>query len=117
MATWKVRSMLSEHRGKALAKARGRKVCGRHSQGLSRRSADYSSKARMSAGKIKSKGQKERQSCKPLDHVEALERDAVEKKRMGMGEGGIDIEVRIHAHVVLQMQPSGDSPQGVECIV
>lgn len=108
--------MPSEHRGKALAKARDRKVCGRHSQGLSRRSADYSSKARMSAGNIKSKGQKERQSCKPLDYVEALELDAMDKKRMRMGEGGIDVEVRIHAQV-LQMHPSGGSPQEVECIV
>lgn len=68
-----------------------------HSQGPTRRSADCSSTASMSAGKIKWKGHKETQSCKPLDHVELLELDPMETRQWEGGEGEIAVESRIDA--------------------
>lgn len=62
-------------------------------RGLSR-SADYSSKARQ---QLKLKGQGEGQSCKLVEHIEALEMDAMEKKRMESGEEGVDVKARMQS--------------------
>lgn len=59
---------------------------------------------------MKWKGQKEGQSYKLLDHVEALELDAVGKKENGIAGRGIDVEARIHHQVVLHILPLGGCP-------
>lgn len=59
---------------------------------------------------MKSKGQKEGQSCKLLDHVEALELDAVGKKENGIAGRGIDVEARIYSPVVLHILPLRGCP-------